>query len=117
VMRTGPRMVLLNGESTIAHALAAMHKPPRNGACVIADERGKLRGIFTHGDFARIVLQNPHIIQESIAGHMTSPCKSIQNGALVFDALEIMHEKHINALPVVDHDMQVLGLLDIQDLV
>jgi CBS domain-containing protein len=33
------------------------------------------------------------------------------------DAQRVMHEKHINALPVVDEDNVVLGLLDIQDLV
>jgi CBS domain-containing protein len=33
------------------------------------------------------------------------------------DAQALMHEKRINALPVIDGENRVLGLLDIQDLV
>ena len=101
----------------VGEALAQMARPPRNGAAVIADKSGHLRGIFTHGDFGRLVLQNPNTITQSIGTHMTSPCKFVLGGALVVDAQQLMHEMRVNALPVVDNDMLVLGLLDIQDLV
>ncbi|HEY3323611.1 MAG TPA: KpsF/GutQ family sugar-phosphate isomerase [Planctomycetota bacterium] len=116
-MRHGERMVKVGREVTIAQAMEMMARPPRNGAAVIADEAGKLVGIFTHGDFGRLVLANPQTIHEQIGQHMTSPCKSIRGSALVLDAQQMMHQSRINALPVVDESNTVLGLLDIQDLV
>ena len=116
-MRKTDRMVLVKEQITVGEALAAMARPPRNGAAVVADSEGRLRGIFTHGDFGRLVLQNPNTITQTIGQHMTSPCKFVRGDTLVVDAQQLMHEKRVNALPVVDNDMRVLGLLDIQDLV
>jgi len=116
-MRSGDRMVKVLPETTILEALRAMARPPRNGAAVIADAEGKLKGIFTHGDFSRLVLQVPQAVNEAIGRHMVSPCKSIRDTSYVMDAQALMHEKRINALPVIDGENRVLGLLDIQDLV
>jgi len=116
-MRKPDRMVVVGAEATVGEALTLMARPPRNGAAIIADASGTLRGIFTHGDFGRLVLQNPNTITQPIGRHMTSPCRFVNGLALVVDAQQLMHEKRINALPVVDNDMRVLGLLDIQDLV
>jgi arabinose-5-phosphate isomerase len=116
-MRKEERMVRVTADTSVAEALALMARPPRNGAAVIADGHGRLAGIFTHGDFARLVLKNPETLREPIGKHMTSPCKHIHAESLVADAQEVMHRSRINALPVVDDTMQVLGLLDIQDLV
>jgi arabinose-5-phosphate isomerase len=115
-MRKDERMVKVGAEVTVGGALELMSKPPRNGAAVIVDAAGRLRGVFTHGDFARLVLKSPETIREPLSRHMTSPCKSILGDALVMDALALMHKSRINALPVVDESMNVLGLLDIQDI-
>jgi len=116
-MRKNERLVKVTEEVSVGAALALMAKPPRNGAAVIVDAHGKLRGIFTHGDFGRLVLTRPQTISEPIGQHMTSPCKFILSQAMVMDAQQLMHGSRINALPVVDNDKKVLGLLDIQDLV
>lgn len=116
-MRKDERMVKVGPQVTVAEALALMARPPRNGAAVIADGDGRLQGVFTHGDFARLVLKGPEKIRDAVGAHMTSPCRFIGGGALVEDARRMMHEARINALPVVDDTMTVLGLLDIQDLV
>ena len=116
-MRKTDKMVVVRENVAVCEALALMARPPRNGAAVIADSDGRLRGIFTHGDFGRLVLQDAGTIAQPIGKHMISPCKFIRGSSLVVDGQQLMHEKKINALPVVDDDMKVLGLLDIQDLV
>jgi len=116
-MRRDDRMVEVTEDVTVGQALALMARPPRNGAAIIVDNAGRLRGIFTHGDFGRLVLTRPQTISDPIGQHMTSPCKSIQSDALVVDAQQLMHASRINALPVIDKQRKVLGLLDIQDLV
>jgi len=116
-MRKDERMVKVGPEVTVAQTLALLARPPRNGAAVIVDPAGRLRGVFTHGDFARLVLVSPAKVHDPVGTHMTSPCKFVRGTALVQEAQRLMHESRINALPVVDEDMLVLGLLDIQDLV
>ena len=116
-MRSGERMVKVAPTETIANVLALMSKAPRNGAAVIAGAAHELLGIFTHGDLARLILEDPRNVTHDIGRHMTSPCQFVRGNALVVDAQNVMHGKRINALPVVDADMKVLGLLDIQDLV
>lgn len=116
-MRSGARMVKVPPEATLGEAARLMGTPPRNGAAVIVDALGKLAGVFTHGDFVRLILKNPGLIAEAVGKHMTAQCKFIRHDAMVLDALQIMHDKKVNALPVVDDDMLVIGLVDIQDLV
>ena len=116
-MRRADRMVLVKEDVPVREALTLMARPPRNGAAVVTDELGRLKGIFTHGDFGRLVLQDPAMIAQPIGKHMINPCKFVRGSAKVVDAQALMAEKKINALPVVDVDMTVLGLLDIQDLV
>jgi len=117
VMRHGERMVKVAADASVGQALALMARPPRNGAAVIIENDGRLKGIFTHGDFGRLILTQPQTITDPIGKHMTSPCKFIRTDALVLNAQEIMHSVRINALPVVDEKNIVQGLLDIQDLV
>lgn len=116
-MRKDERMVKVGPEVTVAQTLALLARPPRNGAAVVVDPAGRLRGVFTHGDFARLVLKSAESVHDPVGAHMTSPCKFVRGDALVQEAQRLMHECRINALPVVDDDMLVLGLLDIQDLV
>jgi arabinose-5-phosphate isomerase len=116
-MRKDERMVKVGPEVTVAQTLALLARPPRNGAAVVVDPAGRLRGVFTHGDFARLVLKSAEGVHDPVGAHMTSPCKFVRGDALVQEAQRLMHECRINALPVVDDDMLVLGLLDIQDLV
>jgi len=115
LMRTGDRMASASPETLVIDALKLMAKT-RNGAAVATDSEGRLQGVFTHGDFSRVAMQDTTALLHPIGRHMTRPGKNIRSGALVQEALDMMHGR-INALPVVDADMRVLGILDIQDLV
>ncbi|MCW8132557.1 MAG: KpsF/GutQ family sugar-phosphate isomerase [Planctomycetota bacterium] len=116
LMRTGERLALGGTDLRVGGALERMTKS-RGGSVVIVDKRGRLLGIFTDGDFRRLMIGNPGHFHDTVASHMTSPCKFILGTTLVAEAQELMAQKRINALPVVDKKMKVLGLLDIQDLV
>lgn len=116
LMRTGERLALARPDLPVGQVLELMSRS-RGGAVVITDKRGKLLGIFTDGDFRRLMVHDPARFKDTVAPHMTSPCKYIQDRTLVAEAQELMAQKRINALPVVDARMKVVGLLDIQDLV
>jgi len=116
VMRTGARLPLARVGHTVGEALDRMSRA-RGGSVVIVGPSTKLLGIFTDGDFRRLMMRDHSLFSEPVDRHMTSPCTSIRDEMLVAEAQALMAEKHINALPVVNARGKVVGLLDIQDLV
>ena len=65
IMRTGDRLAKVAPTATVMEAVMAMTKA-QGGAAVVADAAGKLLGIFTDGDFRRVMsLGNNRIIELS----------------------------------------------------
>ena len=89
-----------------------------NGAAVIADADGKLAGIFTDGDFRRIVAGkgSGDVLGEPVAAYMTKGPLFVRNDALAAEIVKVFEKKRIDDLPVCDADGRVVGLVDIQDL-
>ena len=116
LMRTGKRLALVKKETSVGETVTSMSQA-RGGAAVVIDKAGKLVGIFTDGDLRRHMPSNPGLMNDSIGKHMTSPCLHIRETMLVAEAQELMAQRRINALPVVDAKQRVTGVLDIQDLV
>ena len=65
VMRKGERLAIVPPTATIMETVMAMTKA-RSGAAIVADEFGKLLGIFTDGDFRRMVGQCSNEEERSI---------------------------------------------------
>jgi arabinose-5-phosphate isomerase len=51
-----------------------------------------------------------------VAEVMTGPCKTIAPGTLAAEALQKMQQYKINALPVVNSDGKLAGVLNMHDL-
>ena len=86
----------------------------RLGATVVT-ENGQLLGIITDGDLRRMLLKYPDIEQVKAAQIMTSNPKTIDEEALVVDALHKMRENSITQLPVV-HEGKYLGIIHLHDI-
>lgn len=106
-------------EHTVRQVLVEARWPGRRtGAIMIVDPHGKLRGIFTDSDLARLFeSRRDTCIDESIRGVMTKQPATVAAGSKLVDAVSIMAERKISELPVIDHKGKPLGLLDITDLV
>src|SRR5476651_191639 len=63
VMRPKDQMAILPGTATVNEALALIAKK-RAGATAVVDARGKLSGIYTHGDFTRGYQKDVHVRSE-----------------------------------------------------
>lgn len=95
-------------------AVAKFLASKRANASVIVDSNGRLAGILTDTDFTRrVVAKRLDPAKTNVADVMTPhpTCVSMADSAM--SALTIMVENHFRHLPVVDHDGQVAGLLDI----
>ena len=90
----------------------------RTGAVMLVDEQGKLAGLFTDSDLARLLeAREEAALDASIASRMTLDPATAMSGALLQDAMALMSQRRISELPVVNAESQPVGLLDITDLV
>jgi arabinose-5-phosphate isomerase len=90
----------------------------RSGAVMVTDDQLGLTGIFTDSDLARLFEnRSDDALDRPIADVMTHKPLTVPPGSMVNDALEIMAERKISELPVIDHSGRPLGMLDITDLV
>lgn len=85
------------------------------GMVAIVNESGQLQGVFTDGDLRRM-LDHVDIKTSRIEDVMTKNCITIKATSLAVDALNILDEKRINGLFVVDEQMQVVGALNMHNL-
>ncbi len=90
----------------------------RSGAIILVDQEGKLSGIFTDSDLARIFEQKDFDkLEEPVCQIMTQSPKVIQLGERMQKAIDLMAERKISELPVLDENNIPIGMLDITDLV
>lgn len=90
----------------------------RTGAIMIVDPDGRLRGVFTDSDLARLFESHREALLDGpIRQVMTKRPTFVPQGSMMTDAVTIMAERRISELPVVDADGKPVGLLDITDIV
>jgi arabinose-5-phosphate isomerase len=89
----------------------------RTGAIMLVGEQGKLAGIFTDSDLARLFETNRDAaLDRPICEVMTAEPRTVPRGSMMVDAVAIMAERKISELPVVDAHGHPLGLLDVTDV-
>jgi len=96
-------------------ALAEMAK--RNlGALVVADG-GEVVGIFSERDLARrIIGKDACSLETKVKDIMTSPVTTVTITTSIKECMNLMTEKHIRHLPVVE-DGKLIGVVSIGDVV
>jgi arabinose-5-phosphate isomerase len=116
IMRTGDRVPACLPETTVMDAMKTV--TAAHAGCVsVLDGDDRLLGVFTNGDFGRVVARDAAALSEPVSRYMTKDPKRIGPDRLVAEAMGLMRNKKINQLPVVDDAARVVGLLDIQDIV
>ncbi len=104
---------------TVREVLIHVRVPGRRtGATMLVDSRGKLSGIFTDSDLARLFEQRrDQSLDGPIRDVMTAQPLTVTVGAMMVDAVAVMAGRKISELPVVDASGQPVGLIDITDVV
>ena len=118
VMRSLPLCRTARAADSVRSVFSRPLPARRTGAVMILDEAGKLAGIFTDSDLARLFeRRNDAAIDGSIGSVMTARPTTIAAGTRLRDAVELLESRRLSELPVVDHDGRPVGLLDVVDLV
>jgi arabinose-5-phosphate isomerase len=116
LMRSGARCPCVSPDTSVRDAVVAISRARAGLACVI-DAEGRLLGVFTDGDFRRHWERDGEIGNRSVQELMSKPGLHILANTIVREAKSLMAERHVNALPVLDGERRVIGLLDLQDII
>ncbi|MCK5639155.1 MAG: KpsF/GutQ family sugar-phosphate isomerase [Gammaproteobacteria bacterium] len=116
LMHSGDALPKVSEQASVSEALLKMTEKGL-GMTTVIDEQGRLAGIFTDGDLRRLLDHGEVDIQKlNIAQVMHQNCFTITPDLLAAEALRLMDEHRINALPVVDNSGQLCGALNMHDL-
>jgi len=115
VMHSGENTPSINISQTIKDALIEMSAKGLGMTAIVNDNK-ELAGLFTDGDLRRILEQRIDIHTTLISVVMTKSCTTATQDILAAEALNIMENKRINGLIVVNEKNQPIGALNMQDL-
>lgn len=119
LMRTGEQLRIAAESKSIRAVFADSSRPGRRtGAVILIDDEGRLSGLFTDSDLAKLLERRQDaLIDRPIAESMTRCPLTIGPDARLSQAIEILSQNRISELPVVDGDGRPLGILDVTDVV
>lgn len=105
--------------ATIRDAMVATSKTGRRtGAVMLVDDQGRLAGLFTDSDLARLLENRDEAsLDQPIASRMTRDPTTALSRSMLQDAVATMSHRRISELPVIDSDHRPIGMLDITDVV
>lgn len=115
IMHSGIHIPIVKCDDLIKDALIEMSEKGL-GMTAIVNSKNQLQGIFTDGDLRRILEQKIDIHNTKISDVMTTQCTTVNPDMLAAQALNIIENKRINGLLVVNESQQPIGALNMQDL-
>ena len=119
VMRPLSHCRIANDSKTVREVFVNASLPGRRtGAVMLVDNSGKLTGIFTDSDLARMLENNKEShFDGAVARFMTANPVTALTGSLMTDAVKLLSAKRISELPVCNELNEPVGMLDITDAV
>ena len=115
IMRKGNNFARVRDTDAVKDVLLAITQARCGSACVI-DAKKHFVGIFTDGDLRRHIEVDVNILSRQVRSVMTRAPLTIVETRLAAEAFEILMQKKVDELPVVDAKGALVGLLDVQDL-
>ncbi len=118
-MRTLAECRVARADTTVRKVLVACTKPGRrSGAIMLTDDQGQLIGLFTDSDLARLIeKRNEAALDRPVSELMVTAPQTVAIGAKMSVAIDILAERKISELPVVDVEGRPAGLIDVTDVV
>jgi arabinose-5-phosphate isomerase len=115
IMRTGDAMPCIHADALLRDALLEISRKGL-GMVVVCDDSGRVEGVFTDGDLRRTLDRGLDLHRLTIGEVMTRDGFTARPEWLAVEALELMESGRINALPVVDDGLKLVGALNMHDL-
>ena len=114
IMHTGESNPVVGCDAMLRDAIIVMSKKALG--IVNISENGKLKGVFTDGDLRRALSnENIDVYKADIKSLMSVNPITVPSNMLAIEALKLMNDRNISALPVVDNGM-LAGTVRINDI-
>jgi arabinose-5-phosphate isomerase len=114
LMHGGKQCPTVRADSRMPDVIHEMSSKGLGMTCVV-DERGTLLGIITDGDLRRQMERAANVLELSAGEAMTRGPVSVPPATLAVEALNIMEQRKITSLVVVDRE-RVAGVVHLHDL-
>jgi arabinose-5-phosphate isomerase len=116
LMHHGDQVPRVTPDTAMLDVIYEMSRKGLGMTCVV-DEAGVLLGIITDGDLRRKMATFPNGVRERSAGElMTANPIAIRRTTLAAEALNIIEQRKITALVVVDDQRRAEGVIHLHDL-
>lgn len=115
IMHTGNDIPQVSQDASISKALIEMTDKGL-GMTAIMDNNDTITGIFTDGDLRRVLEKMVNIHTTKLVGYMTKNCKIGHTEMLAVEAVKLMQRHTINALLIVNNKKQLVGAINMHDL-
>lgn len=115
LMHKGGELPLVR-ESTIMHDVIYEMSKKGFGIAAVVDEDRVMQGVISDGDLRRLLMSDDQLVRKAAGDSMKRNPVTISAGELASAALQIMEERKITALFIVDAGQRVEGIIHIHDL-
>jgi arabinose-5-phosphate isomerase len=115
VMRTGADLPAVSLDTLLSAGLLEMSRKGL-GMTTIVDEARRVLGVFTDGDLRRALDKQLDVHVTRMGDVMTADPKMARPRMLAAEAVQLMDQYRITALPVVDDAGTLVGALNVHDL-
>ncbi|HEX6588777.1 MAG TPA: KpsF/GutQ family sugar-phosphate isomerase [Longimicrobiales bacterium] len=105
---------LLPPSATMRQAVVELAE--RRGTAAIVEGDGRLAGVVTSGDLTRLMERAGDFLNVPVAEVMTRDPKVAQPDMLASAAVHTLEQRGIMAMPVVDAERRVVGMVHLHDL-
>ncbi|GAL14261.1 arabinose 5-phosphate isomerase [Vibrio astriarenae] len=115
IMHSGDKLPKVTADTLIRDALLEISQKGL-GMTAVVDEKQRLTGIFTDGDLRRILDKRIDIHTTQIGEVMIANPTSVSPELLAAEGVNIMQEKSINGLLLCNDDGELVGALNMLDM-
>lgn len=118
-MRPIEQCRLARANQTVREVVLCSTRPGRrSGAIMLVDDAGRLAGLFTDSDLARLIERRHEAsLDQPVHTVMAKAPTSVTTGARMTAAIDILSERKFSELPVVDRLGRPIGMIDVTDVV
>ncbi|WP_456416778.1 KpsF/GutQ family sugar-phosphate isomerase [Thiolapillus sp.] len=115
IMHKGNKIPQVSEQATISQALMEMTAKGL-GMTAVVDEGQRVSGVFTDGDLRRTLDRGVDLHSTPVTEVMTRGGVTTQSQSLAAEALKLMEDNKISGLLVIDDSKNLIGALNMHDL-
>lgn len=105
---------LLSPDATMRTCVVALAE--KRGTVAVVDSARRLVGVVTAGDLTRLMEREEDVFEIRVGEVMNRSPKTTEPDALAASAVYVMEKHGVMALPVIDPDRRVVGIVHLHDL-